>query len=137
MRRWIEQGVVFVLSVKLDQPAREILERAGRRQLAVDEGAASALRGDLAADEQFFAAGFEDRLNGGDLLARANEVAGRPAAQQKPDRLDEDRLAGPGFAREHVEAGLELDLGGVDYSEAFDAEKAKHGGEKTRSSIVT
>ena len=70
----------------------------------------------------------------GDVLAGADEVAGRAAAEQQPDRLDEDRLAGPGFARQDVEAGLELDLDRVDDGEAFDAEEAKHGGKKSENS---
>src|SRR2546430_8797698 len=40
-----------------------------------------------------------------------SQVARRPAAQQQADRLDEDRFAGAGFAREDVQPRLELDLG--------------------------
>ena len=65
----------------------------------------------------------------------ADEVGRRAAAEEQADRFDEDRLAGAGFAGEDVEAGLELDLDGVDDREVADAEEAKH--RKARTPIVT
>ena len=122
---------MLVLAVKLDEASRQILERAGGRQFAVDVRPAPALRRDLAANQQFFAARLEDRLDRRDILAGTNEVARGPAAQQEADGLDENGLAGAGFSGQDVEAGLELDLRGVDDREAFDAEKAQHGGKKS------
>jgi len=52
-----------VLPVKLDEPRRQLLQSAGGRQGAVDERTTAPLRGDLAADQELFAIGFEDRLD--------------------------------------------------------------------------
>ena len=53
--RRVEQLLVFVLAVELDEAVGKILERRGRGERAVDEGAAAALRGDLATDDQLVA----------------------------------------------------------------------------------
>ncbi len=137
MRNRVQERMVLVLPVKFDQPARQIPECASRRQFTVDVGAAAALRSDLAPDEKLFSARLEDRLDCGDILAGANEVAGGAAPEQKSDGFDENRLAGTGFSGEHVESRLELNVHGVNNGEAFDAEKAQHGGKRARSSIVT
>src|SRR5205814_936430 len=131
-----EQRLVLVLSVQLDEPAREVLQRAGRSKSAVDERAAPALRGDLASDDQLFAAALEDGFYRRAVFAGANQVARRPAAQQQADGLDEDRFAGAGFAREDVQPRLELDLGGVNDGQVADAQEAEHG-ESARTPIVT
>ena len=54
---------MFVLAVKLDEAGRQILERAGRRELAVDKRAAPALSGDFATDDEFLARVLEDRFD--------------------------------------------------------------------------
>ena len=117
---------MLVLPVELDQSARQILQRAGGGERAVDERAAAALRGDFAPDDQLLAAAFEDRFDGRAVLAGPDQVAGRSAAEEQADGFDEDRLAGAGFAGEHVEPRLELDLGGVNDREMADAQEAEH-----------
>ena len=49
----IGKDLVLVLTVELDQPLGEVPERAGGGQRAIDERAASPLRGDLASDDDF------------------------------------------------------------------------------------
>ena len=112
---------MFVLPVEFDQPVGQILQRAGGRQRAVDEGAAAALRGDLAPHQQLFSAAFEDRFDRRDVFAGADEVAGGAPAEQQSDRFDEDRLAGAGLAGQHVQAGVEFDLDRVNHREVLDA----------------
>ena len=57
--------------------------------------AAAPLRGDLAADDDLAAVGgVEDGFDGRLVFAGADEVGGGPAADQQPDRADEDALAG-------------------------------------------
>ena len=46
-------------------------------------------------------------------------------AEQEPDRLREDRLAGAGLARDRVQAGREGELGLADEDEVLDAEATK------------
>ena len=82
--------------------------------------------GDLAPDQQLFPAALEDGLDGRGVLAGAHEVARRPSAEQKADRLHEDRLPRAGFAGQDVQAGVELDLDRVDHREVLDAQEAKH-----------
>ncbi len=53
--------------------------------------------------------GVEDRFDRGEILAGADEVLSSPAAEQQPDGLDENRLAGAGFARQDVERRFEFD----------------------------
>ena len=89
--------------------------------VAVDEGAAAALRGDLAPDQQLFAAALEDRFDRRGVFAGAHEVARRAPAEEQADGLDEDRLAGAGFARQDVQAGIEFDLDRVNHREVLNA----------------
>jgi hypothetical protein len=65
---------MFVLAVQLDQPRRQLLQRAGSRERAVDVGAAPSLRGDLTADQEFFAAAFENGFDGRRVFTGADEV---------------------------------------------------------------
>ena len=81
---------MFMLAMNLHEAGRQILERPGRRQVAVDERATPALRRDLAADQQVATIGLENRFNGGGVGAGTDEVAGRPAAEQQADCLHED-----------------------------------------------
>ena len=98
MRGRIEQRVMFVLAVELDEARREIAQRGRRRERAVDERAAATLRRDFAAHEHVLAAALEDGLDRGRVLPRPHEVAGRAAAQEQADRVDEHGLARAGLA---------------------------------------
>ena len=51
----VEQDLMLVLAVQVDQDARQIAERGAGGQRAVDEGAAAALRRDLAPEDDFLA----------------------------------------------------------------------------------
>src|SRR5207253_7192577 len=126
MRRRIEQRLMFVLSVQLDEPRRQLLQGARRRERAVDERTASTLRRDLAADQQFFSAAVEDGFDGGDVLVGPDKVARRAPAQEQADRLNENRFAGSGFACQDIEAGVEFHLDRVDDREVADLQKAEH-----------
>ena len=119
--RRIEQLLMLVLAVKLDEAIREILERGRGRERAVDERAAAALRRDLAPDDQLAAVfGFEDRFDGREVFAGANEVLGRASAEQEADGFDEDRFAGAGLARQDVERVFKVDGHRLDDREVAD-----------------
>jgi hypothetical protein len=126
MRRRIEQRLMFVLPVKLDQPRRQLLQRARGRQRAVNECAAAALSGDVAPDEQLLARGVEDGFNRCRVFAGPDQVAGRPAAEQQTDRFDQHRFSGAGLAGEDVQPRLEFDLGGIDHREMPNPQEAQH-----------
>jgi hypothetical protein len=70
--------------------------------------------------------GLEDCLDRCDFFAGTDEVARGASAKQQPDGFDEDGLAGPGFATEDVQAGLELDLYRVDDCQPPDAKEPEH-----------
>ena len=60
------------------------------------------------------------------VRARPDEARVGAGAEQEPDRLREDRLAGAGLARDRVQAGRELELGLVDQDEVLDSQPAQH-----------
>ena len=75
------------------------------------------------------------RLDRRELLAGPHQVARRAGAEQQADGLDEDRLAGAGLARQHGEAGVELDLEPLDDGEMLDAQIAQHGGSRETGGV--
>ncbi len=81
MRGRIEQGLVFVLTVELDEIRRQVLEGAGGHELAVDEGAASALGGDLAPDDDLLVAASRRWLR---LVADSSPVRTRSPEARPP-----------------------------------------------------
>src|SRR5262249_24407413 len=126
---------MFVLSVELDEPVRQLLQRSGGRERAVDECAASSLGRDLAAHEQLFSTALEDGLDRCCLFARSYQLARRAPADQESNRFHEDGFAGAGFAREDIEPGVEFDLDGVYDGEMVNTEEAEHA-ESERTPIV-
>src|SRR5688572_16949738 len=129
MRERIEERLMLVLAVDLDETIRQLAKRAGRRQIAVDERAAAPGARHVAADQNLVPVGiveegFDRRLR----LAGADEVRGRPGAQQQADGLDDDRLACSRLSGQDVEARLELDLDGLNHRKVADAEQAQHVG---------
>ena len=105
---------MLVLAVEFDRLSGQIPEAGGGGELAVDERAAAPLARDLSPDEALFPAALEYGLDSGDRLAGADELGRRAAAKQQPDRFHEDRLPGTGLAGEDVQAGVELQLDGID-----------------------
>jgi hypothetical protein len=136
VRGRVKQRLMLVLAVQLDEPRRQFLQRSGRGQGAVDESAAPALRGDLAAYQELFPAVLENRLDRGDVLASANQVPGCPPPSSRPTASTSIDLPAPGLARQDVQARVEFDLNRVDDRQVLDAQEAKHG-ESERTPIVT
>ena len=129
MLRGIEQLLMLVLTVQLDESIRQILERRGGGQRAVDERAAAALRRDLAAHDQLAAVGgFEDRFDRGEVFAGADQILSGASAEQQADGFDEDGLAGAGLARQDVERLFKVDGDRLDDREVADGQVADHAG---------
>ena len=85
--------------------------------------------GDLAPHDQLAAVlGFEDRFDGGEVFAGANQVLGGAAAEQQADRFDEDRFAGAGLAGEDVERLFKVDRHRLDHREVADGQVPNHAG---------
>ncbi len=117
---------MLVLAVQFDQACRQLAQCRRRRERAIHEGPAAALRRNLAAHEKLLSRAFEDGFDRRGFLTRTDELGRRPTAEQKSDRLDEDRLSGTRLAGQHVETAVELDLRLVDDSQMGDAQEAEH-----------
>ena len=118
---------MFVLAVQHDERRTEIAERGGGGERVVDEGAAASLTRDFAADDHLGAVGaLENGLDGGEVLARADEVGARASTDEQTDRVDEDGLARARLAGNDVEAGFELHLELIDHGEMANPEKTQH-----------
>ena len=118
---------MFVLAVQFDEPIRQVFEGRGGGQRAVDECAAPALRGDLAPDDQLAAVfGLENRFDGGDVFAGANQVLGRASAEQQADGFDEDGFSGAGLACQDIERLFKVDGHRLDDRKVADGQIANH-----------
>jgi hypothetical protein len=60
------------------------------------------------------------------VCAGAPARGGRAPADEEPDRADEDRLSGAGFARQHGETRMKLEFELVDDSEVADGQVPEH-----------
>lgn len=96
-------------------------------QIVVDEKAAAPrLGGELAAEEDLLPVQAEHGFHQGLFAARADQVRGDAIAEDEVQRTQYERLAGPGLAREHVQARTELQFHVVDEGKATDAQSFKH-----------
>ena len=128
MRAWVEQALMGVLAVEVDQFVGDRSQRACRGQRVIDVGSAPALGTDLAADQHLAAVGPpEDRFDGRGGFTGADEAGGCPRSEQEPERADDDRFSGAGFARENGQAGLELELEFIDHGQMLNAKEPDHG----------
>ena len=137
------ERLVRVLTVQVDQLLAQRAELRKRHRVAVDEGPRAALRVEHAA-HQHFAVLVGERVLGepGARVRRVGDVERgrelRPlgagpdlphfeaVAEQEPERVEEDRLARTGFAGEHGEPGIELEVERVDEHEVADRQVAEH-----------
>src|SRR5207302_5684813 len=141
-----EQGHVLGLTVDVDQPLAELLQDGQGYAATVDACAAAATAaGYLAADDQgailrlesvLVQCGLdlvsqvvgdgEDALDDGPLRAAADHFRPETIAEQGADGVDQDGLAGAGFAGDDVETWLPVDLEMVDDREIANRELAQH-----------
>src|SRR5438128_5890391 len=68
----------------------------------------------------------EDALHVRLLSARPHDARARATPQQQIERVSEHRLAGPGLAREHVQARRQAQLGLLYQQQVLDAQLAQH-----------
>ena len=140
----LQQPLVLVLAVDLDQRVAEPFEEADGHRRVVHERAVAAGAGQLAPDDDLAvvvgdepgvvengaravgASEREERLDRRRLGVGADHVGLRATAAHEHDRVDQDRLAGPGLAGEDVEAGGEGDGDGLDDGEVSEAQLAEH-----------
>lgn len=133
--RGVEQALRLVLAVDDGQPRRQLAEDTDGDQRPVHAGPPLPVRLDLPAEDDVVAvrgqalpfehgagAGqLDHRLDHRPLLARADHLARGPIAEEKPEGVDQDRLAGSRFAGQEREARAQLDLEGADQSDVVDS----------------
>ena len=68
----------------------------------------------------------EHRAHKGGAGPGADEVPGGAAPQHRLHGVHHDGLAGAGLAGESVEAGIELDVGGLDHRQILDVQQLQH-----------
>ncbi len=137
----VQEGVVLMLSVDLDELLSDALESGQRDRDAVDHRPASTRTHDLPADRDLALAilyaetesleveslrNIEDGLDRPFFLAGPHEITVGALTADKAEGIHHDRLPGPGFAGQKVQARAEFDLGGGHHREVFDAQDAKH-----------
>ncbi len=140
----VEQGLVLVLAVDLEQPGSQGAQLADRDRTAVNPCARAALAADHPA--QLAGAVFVEVLGGqpfaqvgarreverrrefGAFAAVAHHRRVGAPAREQHQRVDEQRLAGAGFARHDGHAGAERHLGFADDREILDVETFEHAG---------
>ena len=128
----------------VDQQLAEGAQRLHRHRLAVQVGAAAAIGADDSSQLAFAfvfdrllvepgqrrcVAGQRERCaDFGSLRAVPHRAAVRATADGQQQRVDQDRLAGAGFAREHGEAAAELEFDRLDDGEVADLQVRQHSG---------
>ena len=112
------------------------------RGRVVDEGAAAPVGADDAAQQELAVAveivlgqqgldriGRRDGEDGGDagpVAVTRHDSRGRARAERQPQRIQQDRLAGPGLPGEDRHACAEVDVEAVDQNVVADREAPKH-----------
>src|SRR5690606_24867601 len=142
--RRAHQGLVRMLAVNVDGELARLAQLRKRGCVAIDEAARAAAAIEGAAKEQTagialelaglepgrqLAFGKDVELRGelGTLAAFAHHAGLGPAADEKLDRVDEQRLPGAGFPRERREPCAELEGRALDDDEIPDFERTQHG----------
>jgi hypothetical protein len=139
----VEQPLGVELAMHLDQPGADLAQQADRHRLVVDEGAAAAVGADAAAQHQRVV----DRqlLPGQEILHRmsvgqqelgADGRGVRPvphqpgfaaAAEGEAERVEQDRLAGPGLAGQRRQAFGKAKRKLFDQNHIPDRKSGQHG----------
>jgi hypothetical protein len=125
-----------------EQARRDFLKELQRHRLVVEEDAVAPLAGDLAPHHELsrsrLEAGFgeaavdlfvaiEDAGHGQALGPFADRVARGARAGEEGERVDDERLAGPGLAGDDVQAGSELQVAAREHREVPDPDAAQQG----------
>ena len=137
------QAELLALAVDAQQRVGDRRQQAQRRRLIVEEDAAAPVAGDLPPHHQLLLllaidAGFAQQAP--PLLAGRREHPGHrqpvgagaqlvdrgPGAGEQRQRVHHQALAGSGGARDHVEAGAELDAGLLDHRQIANVQMREH-----------
>jgi len=141
----VEQADCLVLAVDLDQGLTDLAQGGDARRLVVDEGAAAAVGGQGAAQDQLLAGGdieaaLADQGDQGRVVGGGEDGGGRglfgpgphqtgvgACPQRQAEGVENDRLAGPGLAGQHGQAAMDLEVERIDQHDVADGEGGQHG----------
>ena len=149
----LEQPALLELALDLDQAVAELAQQPDTRRLVVDKGAAApigreqppqndSLAGILAPGRAQDRVG---RVVAPDCeLGRHRRLLGagphqpclRPPAERQAERIQEDRLAGPGLAGQHAQAPAKDEGEPVDQDDIADGQAEQHCGDDTSAAAA-
>ena len=143
----IGQRVVLMLTADLEQLAADLGQRSERGEVRLDGHAAATRSPKLTLEHQALVLELEPelgqprrelladpathgelRLDARGLVTFADQLGPTSTAAQQRERVDDDRLAGPGLAGQHVHARFEFEGHVVEECEAADAQVVEHDG---------
>ena len=146
----VQQADGLVLAMDLDQGLADLAQGGDPRRLVIDEGAAAAVGGQGAAQDQLLArhhvkapfadqgdqggvvGGGEDGSGRGLFGTRPHQTGVRPRAQRQAEGVEDDRLARPGLAGQHGQAAVNLKVEGIDQHNVADGQGGQHGRDPSR-----
>ena len=143
MARRIQQPLAFELAVDFDQRISQPAQQADADRLIVDEGARTAVGVEHAAQDNAVVAAVDPMLGhqgtrivagrndefGGDrggVGAVAHQLGVGAEPERETERVEQDRLAGPGFPGQHAKTRLELDIQTTDQDDVADGKRSEH-----------
>ena len=142
VRGRIGKRALVMLAVDLDQRDADRLEHLHAHRLVVDRGACAAVSqlhapqdqlvpardvvgGENAAD-RMPAIGFEHRRHLAKLCAVTHQAGVAARAERERERVEQDRLAGPGLAGQRRQTATEVDVETIDQDDVADREPDEH-----------
>jgi hypothetical protein len=144
MGRRVDQPALLGLTLDLDQGVAESAQQRHRGRLVVDIGAAAAVGGQRAAQDQGVILGLDAAL-GKDGAGRVGRVDGEARGHRRapgaganqgavgagtecqPEGIEEDRFAGACFAGQYAEAHGKIEVEAVDQYDVADGQAGQHG----------
>src|SRR6202022_3269142 len=148
-----EQPALLELALDLDQAVAQLAQQPHTRGLVVDKGAAAAVGREQPPQNDglagILAPGLaQDRVGGmvapDRELGRHRRLLGpgphqpglRPPAERQAERVQEDRLAGPGLPGQHAQARAKRERESVDQHDIADGQAEQHCGDDTSAAAA-
>ena len=148
----VDEAAVVMLAVQLDQRRRQFAQQCDADGLVVDVGPAAAVGLERTAQDERFArfdldfglaqhiahqrrqrGKFECGGGAALFLACPHQPAVGPVAQHQPERIEQDRLARAGLARQHAEPAGEVEVERFDQHDVADGKPGEHSPPALRS----
>ena len=149
----IEEPALLELALDLDEAVAELAQQSHARRLVVDKGAAAPVGREQPAQDDRLAVAVtpglaQDRMGGvvapdrelgrhRRLLRAGPHQAGLcPPAERQAERVQQDRLAGPGLAGQHAEPRAKGESEPIDQHDIADGQAEQHCPDDTRASAA-